>query len=1296
MEQRMSFVGRVQEQRQFLIALQGLLAHHQRWSELAQRHGPVFEPDLAPGDNSYASIFLPHGIGGIGKSWLTRRCLDLAAEMPIDPPILTMYEDVSLGAPVLEPVHLLDRLHDQLVRAGYSAQGAAYRRAKADTPAIIDRVTRYQFEQREQWVKMLQTAANLAARREPEAGYRSFAATSIAYIHAGGAEAMGKDAATLVEAYDLLLEQMQAAGRIEPEEVALFRNPPAAQAARLVTGLKQVAAERPLVLGLDNLEIIVPMEPLIRDCLLLPTNHAPIIWLLSGRYNLADERIVEIGGETRTYKGYRDLLGQNPPIVWDMSIFGDADLRDYLIAETERRRAALLIDDELIEAVKATSSGVPLVVEMVSDALFTMDRDEFLRDFALDEKGLLPSDRLDKITERFLRYCLTHGEDLERVQAMALLRKGADERALAAVWNLAPGRSARDVVRILRSRYAFVMPEGLHDAVYEFVRRQLHGAWQDSASREQLSRRAVHYYRAEWEGLQHNFDDTTLRVRDPRWQRATRDLLNALLWQDPDEAILFLLPRFVEGLGFDRPFANGLLAQAEEFLAEGRAGFSGTYANLLHRMRIGMQDIDWLFDEPGEAIGAMLETLLDAPGLAPLHLSILQLWQGNWLVENGKYEEGLAAYLEAGRNRPDEAAGLARQLGKAFYELSSRFLWPRSALETVPSEPGLQAAQRAVELDPDNGAAWFNLGVALDYLGREEESITAYERAIQIEPRAIYYNNLGNVYGALGQDEQALAAYDQAIALDPAYAWPYHSLGQIYADRAEYELALDFYRQALDRHQSDRDRAVSWDEFGDVYAVLGDYDEAISAYRWASVLNSQFASPWYGLGNVYSTLEQHQEAIEAYQRAILLNPTHAGAHHKLGRIYAGQNDYDRAISLYQQAIEQYEDDPAEAEVWNDLGDVYAALDRYPEALEAYRRAVKLDPDQADAWNSIGDVYHILGDQEAALKGYRQAVQIDPDFSQAWNSLGGIYSSLERDDAAIEAYRRVIALEPDYPWPYHNLGLIYRRRKDYEQALTYYQQAVERHEADQDRAISWSNLGDLQVILGNREQAIKAYQWATTLDPAYAWPHHNLGKLHEAQGEQELAIGLYRQAIERHVDDEDRAVSWHSLADLYRSLNRPEEAVSAYRQVIALGAATAETWNSLGDAYLALARHEEASRAYHQAIALADGDARPYHSLGLIAARHNDHEAALVFYRQAIERQVDDRARAISWDKLGDAYLALADPVQADQAYRQAIKSGPDYAPPYYSLATIEAGRGAYEPALTLYQQAIAHYPAGRK
>jgi hypothetical protein len=286
-EQRANFIGRVQEQRQFRVALQGLVAHQRRWRDLAYIQAADFDPDQAPGDDSYAHIFLPHGIGGIGKSWLARRCLILAEEIGSDPSPLTLYEDVSVGSPVLEPAHLLDRLADQLTRIGYETEVAPYRQAQADLPGVVERVNRAQAESRERWADLLHTARGLiaqAARNRlpspPSAVYRL----------------PSTDDAIIAKAYDLLTEQMQQEGRLTSAEANLFRHPALTLAAKLVTGLKRIARRRPVVIALDNLEIIVPLELFLRDHLVLPTNHAPIIWILSGRYNLAYERLVEVNG----------------------------------------------------------------------------------------------------------------------------------------------------------------------------------------------------------------------------------------------------------------------------------------------------------------------------------------------------------------------------------------------------------------------------------------------------------------------------------------------------------------------------------------------------------------------------------------------------------------------------------------------------------------------------------------------------------------------------------------------------------------------------------------------------------------------------------------------------------------------------------------------------------------------------------------------------------------------------------------------------------------------------------------
>jgi tetratricopeptide (TPR) repeat protein len=1282
-QERTNFIGRIQEQRQFRMVLPSLLDHHRRWRALTSQFDSTLDPDQVPLDESYARIFLLYGIGGIGKSWLTRRCLELADSEDYDPRLVTLYDDVSLGAPVLDEADLMSRLYAQLATAGYETQLDRFRRVQADLPRIADQVARYRAENRARWEDFLQTAAALVAEREPAIPHRQ------------------ENAAVLTRANELLLERIQGDGYLTSAEVDLFRNPSVAQAAALVAAFKQIVPERPLVIALDNLEIIVPLELFIRDHLVLPTVHLPLLWILSGRHNLADERVVEIDGQERVHKGYRDLLGDNPPLVWDMSTFGDADLHEFLEEETRRRHIPLNIDDNLIAAVKATSSGVPLVVEMVADALFTLERDEFLQNFVLDDKTLLPANRLEQITARFLRYCLTREDDMERVQALALLRRGAGEESIHAVWALPAEQQVSDVLNGLRMRYAFVQADGLHDAVYEFVRRQLHTIDVGSGVRELLSRRAVAHYQNQWAQSQDSATDPALLIAAAERQETARDLVNVLLWADPDEAMRFFLPRFVEAFGFRRSLAEELLIQVEDFLTEeNNASLHRAHAKLLPSLHAGLSDPGWFFNEPGDGLGQMVKALLARPGWESLHFSLLHLWQGNWLAGQQRFEDALTAYRTAESYLPPPAAVLRTQLGQAFYQLSSRLLWPEHPADAVPSEPGLQAAQRAVALIPEDGPAWYNLGVALEYLGREEEAILAYQQAIAIEPRAAYYNNLGDVYSIQGDFELARATYQQAIELDRTYALPFHGLAVIHSEQGEYESALTLYKQAIERHTRDSDRAASWDGLGDVFAALGRYEQAVEAFQQAIKLTPHEALPWYSLGNVYSALERYDEAIEPYRRAIELDPAYAWSYHNLGLVYERRGDYAPAMILFQQAIERHQDVSARALSWNSLGDVYSALDRNQEAIQAYHQAVDLDYEFVFPWNSLGREYSLLGCYEEAVDAYQQVIKHSPDEALPWYSLGNAYSALTQYEEAIRAYQRAIELGPAEAWPYNNLGFVYQKLGEPRQAIELYQQALERHEDSYSKAVTWDNLGNAYRALRNYDEALSAYRWARTLAPEYAWPYHNLGDTHSARGEFDTAIPFYQQAIERHERDLDRAAAWNNLGDAYQALDRLEEAINAYQRVIDLNPKHALPWYSLGNIYRELDQREtdraeakdrsiQVIEAYRRAIELDPAYAWPYHNLGLIYEQRGATDEALRLFQQALERHTSDLDRAVSWTKVGDVFQTQGRTSQAVKAYQQAIELDPGYAWPYHNLGLIYEQRQEFEETIHLFQQAVA-------
>ena len=154
---------------------------------------------------------------------------------------------------------------------------------------------------------------------------------------------------------------------------------------------------------------------------------------------------------------------------------------------------------------------------------------------------------------------------------------------------------------------------------------------------------------------------------------------------------------------------------------------------------------------------------------------------------------------------------------------------------------------------PGNSAGWANLGIVLRRVGKLEEAIGCYRRAIEISPgMAEGWNNLGNALRDKGDMEGAIEACREALRLRPEYA-------------------------------------DAWNNLGNCLQVRWKLDEAVAAYREALRLRPGLAESWNNLGNALKSkgrLGGVGEAMGCYREAMRIRPGYAEAHS--GLIYAMQ------------------------------------------------------------------------------------------------------------------------------------------------------------------------------------------------------------------------------------------------------------------------------------------------------------------------------------------------------------------------------------------------------------------------
>jgi Tfp pilus assembly protein PilF len=87
-------------------------------------------------------------------------------------------------------------------------------------------------------------------------------------------------------------------------------------------------------------------------------------------------------------------------------------------------------------------------------------------------------------------------------------------------------------------------------------------------------------------------------------------------------------------------------------------------------------------------------------------------------------------------------------------------------------EDAISECKRAIEVDPEFGNPYNDIGSYLISLGRLDEAVPWLEQAIRApryEPRHYPYFNLGRVYHAKGMINRAREYFQQALRIEPDY-----------------------------------------------------------------------------------------------------------------------------------------------------------------------------------------------------------------------------------------------------------------------------------------------------------------------------------------------------------------------------------------------------------------------------------------------------------------------------------------------------------------------------------------------
>jgi tetratricopeptide (TPR) repeat protein len=359
--------------------------------------------------------------------------------------------------------------------------------------------------------------------------------------------------------------------------------------------------------------------------------------------------------------------------------------------------------------------------------------------------------------------------------------------------------------------------------------------------------------------------------------------------------------------------------------------------------------------------------------------------------------------------------------------------------------------RKAIQADPNNGDAYYQVGLAMVRLRRTAEAYSTLSRAGELLPgRDDVQVKLADfiLTSYLADRRRPQTLYDKVNVISNRLlakdADSYDGLrlqAHLLASSRKYREAEEAYRKANQAKPMQPEVVMGWTQ-----ALLQD-GQAEDGERLALQLIEKDKT----YGPVYDLLYQHYmaanrrgDAENILKTKVNNNPADAASALELAAFYGTASREAEMQAALQRMLNQTRVFP---DALLQTGDLYARLQRWNDALHQYQEGARTDPKRRIVYlKKVADVWLTLGQGEKADSVVTEILKQQPDDAAAKGIRASLLLASRKPESvgqAVSILQALVQTEPDNAIWHFNLGRGLAAKGDLNGARIQFQEAVQK-------------------------------------------------------------------------------------------------------------------------------------------------------------------------------------------------------------------------------------------------------------